>query len=68
MPFKREDGIIARHPLAVIRYAQKAPSAGLNVNGYPSRAGVDRVFYKLFRNRRWPLNHFARGDLICQVI
>jgi hypothetical protein len=51
-------------PWAVIDDPQRAPTAGLELDGDAASAGVERVVDQLLDDRRWPLDHLPGRDLI----
>src|SRR5882724_9626477 len=65
---KGKQRIVANHAFAVIRNFQKPPATTLDVNGDPGRRRIDCILNKLLSDRSWPLDHFAGGDLIGNMI
>ena len=68
VPLEREQCIVARHAAAVVCHAQEPAPARLHVHLYAPRARVQSVLHQLLRDRSRPLHHFARGDLIDEMI
>ena len=68
MALEGEQGVVARHALGVVRDAQQAPAAGLDVQLDAARAGVDGVLDEFLGDRGRALDHLARGDLVGDVV
>ena len=68
MALEGEHGVIARHPFAVIRHTQEPAPAPFDINLYPARPGINRVFNQLFSDRRRTLDHLTGGDLIGKLV
>lgn len=67
VPRQREGELILRDPPAVVCDADQPRAAGLDLDRDPARPGVERILDELLDDRRWPLDHLARGDLIDEL-
>src|SRR5205085_6153082 len=56
MTLERQDGVVARHPAAVVANADELPPAVLDGDVDRRRARVQSVLNELFDNRRWALD------------
>ena len=59
--------ILGCHAAAVIQDADEGHAAVLDFYGDARCARVDGVFHQLLDNGSRPLDHFARGDQICDM-
>ena len=68
MALERKERVVARHAAAVVRHAQESAPARFDINLDAPRARINRILHQFFRHRRGALHHFARGDLIDEMI
>jgi hypothetical protein len=65
---EREDRVLANHSAAVIRNTHQPSAAELDVDLDTRRSGIDRILDELFYNRSGPLDDFAGGNLVSEVV
>ena len=68
MTLESEDGIIASHPFAVVRYTHQPAAAKLDIDLNSAGLGIDRIFYQLLDDRRRTFDDLAGRDLIGERI
>ena len=68
MPFEGQQCVVAVHPLAIIRNANQAPSAGFHLDADTRGAGVEGVLEQLLHDRSGTVDHLAGGDLIGHLV
>ena len=68
MPFECKYRVVADHSFTIVGDPHQAAAAELDVDLDARRSGVDRVFDKLFYDRRGTLDHLAGGDLVGQIV
>jgi hypothetical protein len=67
MPRQRKRQLIFRYTGAVVPDADQFLTAGVDINGYRSRARVQAVLDQFLYDGCRPLDNFAGGDLIDEV-
>src|SRR5258708_195744 len=68
MPLKRQQRIVVNHAAAIVNHANHALAARFDFHANRPRPRIQRVFEQLLHDRRGPLDHFASGDLVCNVL
>ncbi len=68
VPLKGQDRVVTAHPFAIIADSHQPAPAKFDVDLETFPASVDRVFDKLFYDRRRTLDNLASRDLIGQNI
>ena len=68
MALKREQCVIAVHPMAIIGDADETSSARFHVDADTGGTSVERILEQLLNYRRGTVNHLAGGDLIGHLV
>ena len=63
-----QHGVIAAHARTVVGNLDQAPAAGLQVNPHLGRGRVERVLDQFLADGGGPLDHFAGGDLVGDLV
>ena len=66
--FEGQQRVVAQHAAAVVHDADQPPAARFHLHAQIRRAGIERVFQQFLDHRRGPLHHFARGDLVGNLV
>jgi hypothetical protein len=61
---ERQEQVVGEHPLAVVGHPDQVLPAALDGDLDPPGLRVDRILHQLLHDRRRPLDHLARGDLV----
>ena len=64
VPLQGEARVLRGHPFTVVAHADEGLTAVFQLHPHGARAGVERVLDQLLDDRRRPLDHLARGDLV----
>ena len=59
---------VGANTASIVGHFNQLSPAAFNAHFNFSGAGVKRIFDQLLHDTRWALHHFARGDLIDQVL
>ena len=65
---KGQQGVVAVHAVAVVGDADQLAAAGFDFDANAHGAGVEGVLKQLFDHGRGPIDHFAGGDLVGDLI
>ena len=68
MPFQRQRQLRRRYPHAVVADPAQPRAALFYLHDDPPGARVEAVFRQFLDHRGGALHHFARGDLVDQVV
>ena len=68
VPLEGQQRVIVVHSAAVVHHANQPFAARFRLDANRSRSGVNRVFEKLFYNRRGPFHNFASRNLISDIL
>ena len=68
VPLKRQQRVVVNHPGPVVDHANHPLAARFHFHANRPRPRVQRVFEQFFHNGRGSLDHFARGDLVRDVL
>ena len=68
MAFEGQQGVVAVHPMAVVRDADEPPSARLDLDTDAAGSGVERVLQQLLHHGSRPVHHLAGGDLVGNLV
>ena len=68
MPQETVAGIGGAHPAAVVRNLDQLPASLTDGDNDVRGGGIDRVFHELLHYRSGALYHFARSNLVGDVI
>ena len=63
-----EQGIVAQHAAAIVDDADQAPPAGFHFHAHFRRARVERVLKQFLDDGSGPLDHFAGGDFVGDLV
>src|SRR5262249_30754488 len=66
--FEGEHGVVAHHAAAIVGEVDELAAAAFHLHAHAMRAGVERVLEQLLDDAGRPLHHFARGDLVGDVL
>ena len=67
MALQRHPRILAVHPGAVVAHANERLAPVFQLHAHRMGAGIEGVLDELLDDRRGPLDHFARGDLVGDI-
>ena len=68
MAFEAEQRVVAAHAEAIVGDADQTASARLNLHGNFFRVGIEGIFHQFLDDACGPLDNFAGGDLIRDVL
>src|SRR5665213_4170883 len=68
VPLKGQQRIVVNHSAAIVNHANHAFAAGFDFHANRLRSSVERVFEQLFYDGRGPLDDFAGGDFVRNVL
>ncbi len=68
VPADRHRQLLGADAVAVIAHADQAHAALLDIDFDAARARIEAVLDELFDDRGGPLDHFAGGDLVDELI
>ncbi len=63
-----QQGVVAQHAAAIVGNADQAAAAGFDFHAHIGRARVERIFEQFLDHRSGPLDNFAGGDLIGDLV
>ena len=65
---ERAPGVLGPHAFAVVADADELLASGFDLHRHRGRTRVERVLDQLLHDRRRPLHHLARRDLVDEVL
>ena len=66
--FEGQQRVVAQHAAAIVHDADQPAAAGFDFHPQIGRAGIQRVFEQFLDDRCRPFHHFARGDLVGDLV
>ena len=66
--FEGQQRIVAQHAAPIVHNADQPPPPGFHLHAQIRRPGIQRVFQQFLDHRRGPFHHFARGDLVGNLV